>query len=78
MYAEDNELAGAFDQGADSDEIYEKKGGKGKKGGKKGKGKKNQDDDEEVPHEEEKEGHDAAEPDHEHIEGPHGIIYCSK
>jgi len=75
MYGDDD-LAGAFDQGADSDEIHEKKGKGGKKGKGKGKGKKQDSDAEEEVKEATKEPE--KESDEEETEGglPLKVVYC--
>ena len=71
LYGDDT-LGGAFDEGADSDEIHAKKGGKNNKGKKnKGKGAK------EEPAEEEKATVD--EPTEEvKKDFPLEVVYCSK
>ena len=71
-----DELIGAFDEGADSDEIHARKGKKKEKKEDKKKGKKK--DEEEKVEEEKKDDQDDKEEEEEIVpEYPKNVTYCS-
>jgi hypothetical protein len=70
-----DELAGAFDEGADSDEVYAKKGGKHNKKDKQQGKKKNRKQDSDAEEEELKQ-EATAEPEPQQGEFPLTVVYC--